>query len=73
MNDGVKNRFERIVISVDTFKFASVAEIINLASANTNGAFLTVNEIRKLMGYDPISGGDVYRTNLNSQEVKYGD
>lgn len=73
VNDGVKNRFERIVISVDTFKFASVGEIINLASANTNGAFLTVNEIRKLMGYDPISGGDVYRTNLNSQEVRYGD
>lgn len=48
-------------------------QIVAVAKANTNGAFMTVNEIRTLLGYDPIEGGDTFRTNLNSVEVKYGD
>lgn len=71
INTGDKQTFERIVISVDVFKFANVDQLIKLASSNTNGAYLTVNEIRARMGYDPIAGGDVFRTNLNSTEVKY--
>lgn len=73
INDGKKNSFERVVISVDTFKFASVSDLIKLASANTNGAYLTVNEIRQVFGKDPIVGGDVFRTNLNSTEITYED
>lgn len=71
INNGEKQSFERIVISVDVFKFAGVDQLIKLAAANTNGAFLTVNEIRSRMGYDPIEGGDVFRTNLNSAQVTY--
>ena len=73
VNTGEKETFERIIISIDVFKFASVDQLTKLAEANTNGAFLTVNEIRKYFGSDPISGGDVFRTNLNSTEVKYSD
>ena len=73
VNTGEKETFERIVISIDVFKFASVDQLTKLAEANTNGAFLTVNEIRKYFGNDPISGGDVFRTNLNSTEVQYSD
>lgn len=71
VNNGVKQSFERITVSTDTFAFASVSELISLASANTNGAYLTVNEVRQIMGFDPIAGGDVFRTNLNSTEIKY--
>ncbi len=73
VNTGEKETFERITISIDVFKFASVDQLTKLAEANTNGAFLTVNEIRKYFGNDPIAGGDVFRTNLNSTEVKYSD
>lgn len=71
INNGVKKTFERLVVSVDVFKFAGVDQLIRLASANTNGAYLTVNEVRALMGFDPIQGGDVFRTNLNSTEITY--
>lgn len=71
INTGQKATFERIKISQPITKWASMDQIVALAKANTNGAFLTVNEIRTLMGYDPISGGDTVRTNLNSVEVKY--
>ena len=73
VNTGEKDTFERITISIDVFKFASVDQLTKLAEANTNGAFLTVNEIRKYFGNNPIAGGDVFRTNLNSTEVKYSD
>lgn len=73
INNGEKKTFERIVISVDVFKFAGVDQLIKLAAANTNGAYLMVNEVRHLFGRDPIEGGDVFRTNLNSTEVKYDD
>lgn len=73
VNTGEKDTFERITISIDVFKFASVDQLTKLAEANTNGAFLTVNEIRKYFGNDPIAGGDVFRTNLNSTEVEYSD
>ena len=71
VNNGEKNTFERLAISVDVFKFAGVDQLIHLAAANTNGAYLTVNEVRQLMGFDPIEGGDVFRTNLNSTEIEY--
>jgi putative portal protein len=71
VNTGDKNSFERIFVSSDLMKFATVSELIKLSESNTNGAFLTVNEIRQLMGFDPIDGGDVFRTNLNSQEISY--
>ena len=73
VNTGEKQTFERINISVDVFRFAGVDQLIKLASANTNGAYLTVNEIRQLMGKDPVEGGDVFRTNLNSTEITYGE
>ena len=73
INTGDKKSFERISVSVNVFKFAGIDQLIKLASSNTNGAFMTVNEIRSLMGHDPIEGGDVFRTNLNSTEVKYGN
>lgn len=73
INTGEKKSFERIVISVDVFKFAGVDQLIKLAESNTNGAYLTVNEIRQKMGEDPIEGGDVFRTNLNSTEISYND
>lgn len=73
INTQQKQNFERIIISVETFTFAQISDLIALAAANTNGAYLTVNEVRQLMGYDPIEGGDVFRTNLNSTEVKYDD
>lgn len=71
VHTGQKATFERVKISQPITKWASMDQIVALAKANTNGAFLTVNEIRTLMGYDPISGGDTFRTNLNSVEVKY--
>lgn len=71
INNGQKATFERVKISQPITKWASMDQIVALAKANTNGAYLTVNEVRVLMGYDPIEGGDVYRTNLNSAEVKY--
>lgn len=73
INNGEKNTFERVKISVNTFSFATSEVLVKLAEANTNGAFLTVNEIRKLLNHDPIQGGDVFRTNLNSAEVTYGN
>ena len=73
VNTGDKQSFERIAVSVDAFRFAGVGQLIKLAAANTNGAYLTVNEVRKLMGFDPIEGGDVFRTNLNSTEIEYGN
>ena len=74
VNNGKKLSFERLTVSKkDIFRFASLENIIKLAEANTNGAFMTVNEIRRLMGEDPIEGGDVFRSNLNSVEVKYGE
>lgn len=71
VNTGTKTSYERIKIGMDITKWASMDQIVALAKANTNGAYLTVNEVRQMMGYDPIEGGDVYRTNLNSTEVKY--
>lgn len=71
INNGVKNTFERLIISRDIFKFANVDQLIQLSAANTNGAYLTVNEVRQLMGFDPVEGGDVFRSNLNSVEVEY--
>lgn len=73
INTGDKQSFERIAVSVDAFRFAGVSQLIKLAAANTNGAYLTVNEVRKLMGFDPVEGGDVFRTNLNSTEIEYGN
>lgn len=73
INTGKKDTFERVKISQPVTKWASMDQIVAVAKANTNGAFLMVNEIRVLMGYDPIEGGDTFRTNLNSVEVKYGD
>lgn len=73
INNGEKQSFERIVISIDVFKFASVSDLIKLAVANTNGAYMTVNEVRQMFGRDPIEGGDVFRTNLNSTEVEYNE
>ena len=73
INTGDKQSFERIAVSVDAFHFAGVSQLIKLAAANTNGAYLTVNEVRKLMGFDPVEGGDVFRTNLNSTEISYTD
>lgn len=73
INTGKKDTFERVKISQPVTKWASMDQIVAVAKANTNGAFLTVNEIRVLMGYDPIEGGDTFRTNLNSVEVKYGE
>ena len=64
INTGDKQSFERIAVSVDAFRFAGVSQLIKLAAANTNGAYLTVNEVRKLMGFDPVEGGDVFRTTL---------
>lgn len=73
INTGKKDTFERVKISQPVTKWASMDQIVAVAKANTNGAFMTVNEIRTLLGYDPIEGGDTFRTNLNSVEVKYGE
>lgn len=70
INTGKKTSFERIKLEVDMFKFASVSDLISLTNVNTNGSILTVNEVRKLYNVEPIAGGDVFRTNLNSVEVK---
>lgn len=71
INTGKKDTFERVKISQPVTKWASMDQIVAVAKANTNGAFMTVNEIRTLLGYDPIGGGDTFRTNLNSVEVRY--
>lgn len=70
INTGKKTSFERIKLEVDMFKFASVSDLISLTNVNTNGSILTVNEVRKLYNVEPIVGGDVFRTNLNSVEIK---
>lgn len=74
VNRPEKQSFERITISYQTLdKFASPQDLTRLMEANTNGAYLKVNEVRQLLGYDPVEGGDVFRTNLNSTEVQYGE
>ena len=62
--------YERIIIDNQLFKFASIKDMLDLYHENTQAPMLTVNEFKVLMGLEPIEGGDVYLTNLNSKIIK---
>ncbi|MCJ1998474.1 phage portal protein [Lactococcus paracarnosus] len=65
--------YERIIIDNQLFKFASIKDLLELYHENTQAPILTVNEFKVLMGLEPIDGGDVYLTNLNSKIIKSFD
>lgn len=65
--------YERIIIDNQLFKFASIKDLLDLYHENTQAPILTVNEFKVLMGLEPIDGGDVYLTNLNSKIIKSFD
>ena len=44
--------------------------MLDLYHENTQAPMFTVNEFKVLMGLEPIEGGDVYLTNLNSKIIK---
>lgn len=65
--------YERIIIDNQLFKFASLKDLINLYHENINAPMFTVNEFKVMIGEQPIEGGDVYLTNLNSKVIKSFD
>lgn len=65
--------YERIIIDNQLFKFASLKDLINLYHENINAPIFTVNEFKVMIGEQPIEGGDVYLTNLNSKVIKSFD
>ena len=62
--------YERIIIDNQLFKFASLKDLIDLYHENINAPMFTVNEFKVMIGEQPIEGGDVYLTNLNSKVIK---
>ena len=61
--------YERIVIDNQLFKFASLKDLIALYHENINAPIFTVNEFKVMIGEQPVEGGDVYLTNLNSKVI----
>ena len=69
-----KKFYERIVIDNQIMKFASIKDLLEFWHENTNAPTVMVNEMRLLMGMNPVEGGDVYLTNKNSVAIKtFGD
>lgn len=64
-----KMQYQRILIDNNILKFASIKDLIDFYHENTQAPTKTVNELRVLMGDQPIEGGDVYLTNLNSYAI----
>lgn len=64
-----KQQYQRILIDNNILKFASIKDLISFYHENTQAPTKTVNELRVLMGDQPIEGGDVYMTNLNSYAI----
>lgn len=65
-----KKFYERIVIDNQIMKFASIKDLLEFWHENTNAPTVMVNEMRLLMGMNPVEGGDVYLTNKNSVAIK---
>lgn len=65
-----KKYYERIVIDNQIMKFASIKDLLEFWHENTNAPTVQVNEMRLLMGMNPVEGGDVYLTNKNSVAIK---
>lgn len=65
--------YERIIIDNQLFKFASLKDLISLYHENINAPIFTVNEFKVMIGEQPVDGGDVYLTNLNSKVIKSFD
>lgn len=65
-----KKFYERIVIDNQIMKFASIKDLLEFWHENTNAPTVQVNEMRLLMGMNPVEGGDVYLTNKNSVAIK---
>lgn len=65
--------YERIVIDNQLFKFASIKDMLSLYHENVNAPIFSVNEFRVLIGQEPIEGGDVYLSNLNSKIIRSFD
>lgn len=62
--------YERIIIDNQLFKFASIKDLLSLYHENAQAPLFTVNEFKVMLGQEPVEGGDVYLTNLNSKIIK---
>lgn len=65
-----KETYERIGIRSEPYTFLSGDELANLIQQMTNAGIATKNELRKLAGFKPVSGGDEFVANLNSVHTK---
>jgi phage portal protein BeeE len=61
-----KNKYEYITFTKSVLEFASIEELTKLIEANVNSPIFMQNEIRDMVDYSPVSGGDKFYTNLNS-------
>lgn len=65
-----KKSVERIGVYENRYQYASLAEISEAIKALTNAGVASRNEIRGLMGLQPIEGGADIVTNLNNVSIK---
>lgn len=54
-----------IVFSTDRLQYSNLNEKINLIARCQQSGILTINEIRELLGYEPVDDGDVRQISLN--------
>jgi hypothetical protein len=64
-----KQLYRAIEVDNNLLQNAPLEQIIQVAQLNLNAPYFTWNEIRQLLGADPVVDGDVFLTNLNSVQL----